>query len=189
MIPIAIAAISLLTTVSNITDRVAAERTAKLERREAIRHYEGTVAGIEARKRKPDGDGMLREIEDMETSLPRLKVMADIETKGLAETPEERRAVAFCDAFCPLLALDDDEAVRYIHHLEKPDEDLAKVDKALFDKVSSNDFNDAVALAIARNGCSYTQYVFTYGTLRNIEKLRKAILRRLKALEPAPQAP
>ncbi len=186
MTPIAIAAISLLTTISNITDRVVAERTAKLERREAIRHYESTVTGIEERRRKPDGDGLLQEIHDMETSLPRLKVMADIETKGLAETPEQRRDVAFCDVFCPLLALDDAEARSYIRHLEKPDEDFAKADKALFDKVSSNDFNDAVALAIARYGCSYTQYVFTYGTLRNVEKLRKAILRRLKALEPAP---
>ena len=85
MNPIAIAALSLMTSVSNVTDRVAAERTARLEKREAIQHYEGTVAGIEARKRKPDGDGLLQEIHDMETSLPRLKVMADIETKGLAE--------------------------------------------------------------------------------------------------------
>ena len=179
MIPITIAAISLLTTVSNITDRVAAERTAKLERREAIRHYEGTVAGIEERKRKPDGDGLLQEIHDMETSLPRLKVMADIETKGLAETPEQRRDVAFCDVFCPILVLDDAEALRYVAHLEKPEEDLAKTDKTLFDKVSSNEFNDALAVAIVRYGCSYTQYVFTYGTMRNVEKLRKAVQRKL----------
>ena len=183
MNPLAIAALSLMTSVSNVTDRVAAERTARLEKREAIQHYEGTVAGIEARRRKPDGDGLLQEIHDMETSLPRLKVMADIETKGLAETPEQRRDVAFCDAFCPLLALDDAEALSYIRHLEKPGEDLAKTDKALFDKVSSNAFQDALAVAIARHGCSYTQYVFTYGTLRNVEKLRKAILRRIKALE------
>ncbi len=183
MNPLAIAALSLMTAVSNVTDRAVAQRTERLERREAIHHYENTVAGIEERRRKPDGDGLLQEIHDMETSLPRLKVMADIETKGLAETPEQRRDVAFCDVFCPLLALDDAEALSYIRHLEKPGEDLAKTDKALFDKVSSNAFQDALAVAIARYGCSYTQYIFTYGTTRNVEKLRKAILRRIKALE------
>lgn len=183
MNPLAIAALSLMTAVSNVTDRAVAQRTERLERREAIHHYENTVAGIEERRRKPDGDGLLQEIHDMETSLPRLKVMADIETKGLAETPEERRDVAFCDAFCPILALDDGEALRYIRHLEKPEEDFAKTDKELFEKVSSNAFNDALAVALARTGCSYTQYVFTYGTMRNVEKLRKAILRRLKAVE------
>ena len=183
MNPIAVAALSLMTSVSNITDRAAAERTARLEKREAIQAYESNIAGIEQRRKHPDGDGLAREIHDMETATPRLKGMADIETKGLAETPEERRDVAFCDVLCPILALTDDEAISYISHLAKPGDDLAKTDKALFDKVSSNAFNDALAVAIARHGCSYTQYVFTYGTMRNVEKLRKAILRRIKALE------
>ena len=187
MPPLAIAALSLLAAVSNVTDRVAAERTARLERREAIRHYEGAVAEFNELKGKPAGDGLQQGIKDLESSLPRLKVMADIETRGLAETPELRRDVAFCDAFCPLLALGDDEALRYVRHLEKPGEDLGKADRALFDAVSSNAFHDALALAIARYGCSYTQYVFTYGTAHNVEKLRKAILRRLKALDERAQ--
>ncbi len=189
MNPLAIAALSLMTAVSNVTDRAVAQRTERLERREAIRHYENTVAGIEERRRKPDGDGLLQEIHDMETSLPRLKVMADIETKGLAETPEQRRDVAFCDVFCPILALDDAEALRFIAHLEKPEDDLAKSDKALFDKISSNAFNDALAVAIARYGCSFTQYVFTYGTMRNVEKLRKAIVRKLKQIDAQGENP
>ena len=189
MNPLAIAALSLMTAVSNVTDRAVAQRTERLERREAIHHSENTVAGIEERRRKPDGDGLLQEIHDMETSLPRLKVMADIETKGLAETPEQRRDVAFCDVFCPILALDDAEALRFIAHLEKPEDDLAKSDKALFDKISSNAFNDALAVAIARYGCSFTQYVFTYGTMRNVEKLRKAIVRKLKQIDAQGENP
>ena len=181
MNPLAIAALSLMTAVSNVTDRATVQRTERLERRESIRTYEKAVLELEELRRHPDGDGLQRGIEDLETSLPRLKGMADIEAKGLAETADERRAIAFCDVFCPILALDDDEALRYIRHLEKPDEDFEKSDKPLYDKVMSNAFHDSLAVMIARYGCSYTQYVFTYGTMRNVEKLRKAIQRRLKA--------
>ena len=98
---ILILAVSLLTTVSNVTDRVAAERTARLEKGHAISDYEHHMA-------------------------------------------------AFCDTFAPALVLSDDETRRFVDHLAKPGEDLAKADKALADRLNAAGFHAEVGTAIEK---------------------------------------
>ena len=179
---ILILAVSLLTTVSNVTDRVTAERTARLEKGHAISDYEHHMAAIEHHRTHSTGGGELSELADMEHAVPRLKGMAEIERQGKAESPEVRRMAAFCDTFAPVLVLSDDETRRFVDHLAKPDEDLAKTDKALADRLNAAGFHAEVGTAIAKYGCGYTQFVFTYGSEKKLKKLRRAIEKRLAAL-------
>ena len=179
---ILILAVSLLTTVSNVTDRVTAERTARLEKGHAISDYERHMASIEHHRTHSTGGGELSELADMEHAVPRLKGMAEIERQGKAESPELRRMAAFCDTFASALVLSDDETRRFVDHLAKPGEDLAKADKALADRLSAAGFHAEVGTAIAKYGCGYTQFVFTYGSEKKLKKLRRAIEKRLAAL-------
>ena len=179
---ILILAVSLLTTVSNVTDRVTAERTARLEKGHAISDYEHHMAAIEHHRTHSTGGGELSELADMEHAVPRLKGMAEIERQGKAESPELRRMAAFCDTFAPVLVLSDDEARRFVDHLAKPGEDLAKTDKALADRLNAAGFHAEVGTAIAKYGCGYTQFVFTYGSEKKLKKLRRAIEKRPAAL-------
>lgn len=179
---ILILAVSLLTTVSNVTDRVTAERTARLAKGHAISDYEHHMAAIEHHRTHSTGGGELSELADMEHAVPRLKGMAEIERQGKAESPEVRRMAAFCDAFAPVLVLSDEETRRFVDHLAKPGEDLAKTDKALADRLNAAGFHAEVGTALAKYGCGYTQFVFTYGSEKKLKKLRRAIEKRLAAL-------
>ena len=179
---ILILAVSLLTTVSNVTDRVTAERAARLEKGHAVSDYEHHMAAIEHHRTHSTGGGELSELADMEHAVPRLKGMAEIERQGKAESPEVRRMAAFCDAFAPVLVLSDDEAKRFVDHLAKPGEDLAKADTALADRLNAAGFHAEVGTALAKFGCGYTQFVFTYGSEKKLKKLRRAIEKRITAL-------
>lgn len=179
---ILILAVSLLTTVSNVTDRVTAERTKRLAKGHAISDYESHMAAIEHHRTHSTGGGELSELADMEHAVPRLKGMAEIERQGKAESPEVRRMAAFCDTFAPALVLSDDEARRFVAHLAKPGEDLAKTDKALADRLNAAGFHAEVGTALAKYGCGYTQFIFTYPSDKKLKKLRRAIEKRLAAL-------
>ena len=179
MTVLAIVVLAVSATVSNITDRVTAERTARLEKGHAIADYEHHMKSIADHRAHSTGGGELSELADMEHAVPRLKGMAEIERQGRAESAEARRAAAFCDAFGPVLVLTDDEAKRFVAHLAKPGEDLAKTDKPLADRIGAAGFHGEVAAAIAKYGCGYTQFVFTYPSEKRLKKLRKALEKRL----------
>lgn len=173
---------ALLTTVSNVTDRVTAERTERLAKGHAVADYEKHMASIRRHRERATGGGELSELADMEHAVPRLQGMAELERQGQAETPELRRAAAFCDTFAPVLVLSDDEARRFVAHQAKPEEDLAKADKALSERLTAAGFPAEVGAALAKYGCGYTQFVFTYPSDKKLKKLRKAIEKRLAAL-------
>ena len=182
MDPALILAVSLLTAVSNVTDRVTAERTERLEKGHAIADYEHHMASIEQHRAHSTGGGELSELADMEHAVPRLKGMAEIERQGRAETPELRRMAAFCDTFSPVLVLSDDETRRFVAHLAKQEVNLAKTDKALADRLDAADFQAEVGAALAKYGCGYTQYVFTYPSDKKLKKLSRAIEKRLTTI-------
>ncbi len=175
----------LSATVDAVTDRVTAERREKAAKGAAVKQYEDALAELENMKAHANGDGALREIDDTTRNLPRLKALADIERKAALETEEVSRKVAFCETFCPVLVLDDAEALAWIQHLAKPGDDLEKSNKDLYRKTISTEFEDKLAVAIAKYGCGFTQYVFTYASKKNVEKLQSAIRRRIAKLAPA----
>lgn len=176
-------AASVLVSVSNIADRVTAERTAWLKEGALINEYERHMKSLEAHYKMGPGGGIESETKDMEHAVPRLKGLAEIQQKGRAESPELRRAAAFADAFSPVLALDDAEAKRYLAHLAKPGDDLGKSDRELFDKTSSAAFQAQVAVKLAKAGCGYTGGNFTYSSPKKLLKLVRQLESRLSALD------
>lgn len=182
MEPLAILA-SILVTVSNITDRVTTERTAWLEEGALINEYERHMKSLEEHYKMGSGGGIESETKDMEHAVPRLKGLADIQIAGRAETPELRRAAAFVDTFSPILAMDDGEIKRFIAHLAKPDDDLGRSDKELFDKISGTGFQAQVATKLAKAGCGYTNRNFTYSSAKKLLKLAKQLEKRLAEIE------
>ena len=167
--------------VSNVAARVTAARAARLAEGKLIAEYERHMKSL-ADHRTMTGGGEQSETEDMERAVPRLRGLAEIEEKGRAENPSVRADAAFADAFAPVLALEDDEVRRYVAHLAKAGDDLGRSDKALFDKTCSAAFQAELATKLSRSGCSYTGGVFTYSSVKKLDKLRKAIERRLTGI-------
>lgn len=177
-----IVAAALLSVVSNVTDRVTVERTERISKGEAVRVYEEAVADVAKKRLKPDGEGAMREIEDLENRLPRLKGMAEIEKKASRESPKVRRDAAFCEVFAPVLLLSQEETRIWVNHLSQPGADLEKIDAQLYKKTSSLEFEDKLSVELSKYGCGYTQYVFTYSSKGGLAKLRKAIKEKLSSL-------
>ena len=170
-------------TVSNVTERVAAERAATAKKGATLALYRQAEKTLGEIRKHPDGDGARKEIEDLGKLLERTKTMAELEERAQRETPEECRAAAFCDKFCPVLVLTDEEAAGWIRHLENPKDDLEKSNPALYRKVNSPDYDAALQAAVAKYGCGYLQFVFTCGSFAQVAELRAAIERRIRGLK------
>lgn len=179
----ALIASAVLSLVSNSVDRLTAERSDRIAAGEALKKYTNAVAEIEGMRLRANGDGSLREIEDLENRLPRLKGMAEIEKKAARENQKMRRDAAFCDAYAPILLLSPEEIRTFVRYVSVKDKtDLEKIDAALFKKTSSASFIDSLAVEMSRFGCGYTQYVFTYTTRKSLVNLRRHLVSILSAL-------